>query len=603
LEATIMVTIMKFPYGISDFYKLISEGYFYVDRTDRIPVLEELGDQLLFLRPRRFGKSLLLSMLENYYDVAKAGEFARLFGQLAIGRNPTPRHNQYFVMRWDFSMVAAYGSADEIAQALHRHVNSRIHDFAVNYQHQLPQPIEIYPTDAVASFESALTAVRQTPYKLYLLIDEYDNFANELAMGGQPTGKERYDALLRGEGALKTLFKAVKGAASGFGLDRAFITGVSPIVLSDLTSGYNVSETISAQPEFNDLCGFREAEIATTLRQIAAACRWPEERAVEALEMARTFYNGYRFTTATDAERVYNPTLVLYFCKHFQRACGYPENMLDSNLAMDRGKIAYIASLPGGGQMILDAVNADPPIALSVLADRFGVEDMLTAVKDAPFMASFLYYFGVLTFAGRTPFGQLILSIPNLVVRRLYVERIQDLLLPDKRAQDQGRRAAERFVQTGDLGPLCDFVEQRYFKVFDNRDYQWVNELTVKTAFLALLFNDIAYIMDSEPALERTYADLTMIVRPEMRQYRLPDVLFEFKYVPLPEAGLTGAQARALSGSEVKALGPVQAQLAEARARLTGYRQVLQQRYGDRLRLRSYAVVSLGFDRLAWEEV
>jgi hypothetical protein len=421
-------------------------------------------------------------------------------------------------------------------------------------------------------------------------------------MGGRPAGKERYDALLRGEGALKTLFKAVKGAASGFGLDRVFITGVSPIVLSDLTSGYNVARSVQLQPALHNLCGFTEAETAAALDEIAATCRFSPERAAEALTMMRTFYNGYRFSYEPRPQ-VYNPTLALYFMQEFQQGCRYPENMLDSNLAMDRGKIAYITSLPGGGQVLLDALNGEPPVALSALADSFGVEDMLTAVKDTPFMASFLYYFGVLTFASRTPFGQLILSIPNLAVRRLYVERIQDLLLPDKRGQDEGRMTAERFLQTGDLGPLCAFVEQRYFKVFANRDYRWANELTVKTAFLTLLFNDIAYIMDSEEALARGYADLTMIVRPEMRQYQLPDVLFEFKYVALPEAGLTGEQARALSVAELQALAPVQGKLAEARGRLHGYRQTLQQHYGARLRLRSYAVVALGFDRLVWEEI
>jgi hypothetical protein len=593
---------MKFPYGISDFYQVITEGYFYVDRTDRIPVIEELGKQLLFLRPRRFGKSLLLSMLENYYDVAKADEFARLFGHLAIGQQPTARHNQYFVMRWDFSMVAAHGSADDIAQALHRHVNGRIQDFATYYQPFLPGPIQIFPTDAVASFQSALTAVRQTPYKLYLLIDEYDNFANELAMGGLPTGQARYDALLRGEGALKTLFKAVKGGASGFGLDRVFITGVSPIVLSDLTSGYNVARDIYLQAVLQDLCGFTEAEIAAALRQVVEGCQFPIERAGEALDMMRTFYNGYRFSPDVKAP-VYNPTLALYFMQEFQQNCRYPSNMLDSNLAMDRGKIAYIASLPGGGQVLLDALNGEPPVALPALADRFGVEDMLMVVKDARFMASFLYYFGVLTFGGRMPTGELILSVPNVVVRRLYVERIQDLLLPNRQVLDEGRAPARALWQTGDLGPLCAFIEQRYFKVFDNRDYRWANELTVKTAFLTLLFNDIAYIVDSEPALERAYADLTLIIRPEMRQYQLLDILLEFKYVALAEAGLTGAQARALSAVEVAALPPMQAKLAEARARLAGYRQALQDRYGARLRLRSYAVASLGFERLAWVEV
>lgn len=594
---------MKFPYGVSDFYQIVTEDYFYVDRTDRISLLEDLGKQLLFLRPRRFGKSLLLSMLETYYDVAKADQFESLFGRLAIGHAPTSLHNQYFVMRWDFSLVAAQGAADDITLALYRHVNARVHDFAVRYQDRLSSPIQIFPTDAVASFESALTAMRQTPHRLYLLIDEYDNFANELAMGGQPTGKQRYDALLRGEGALKTLFKAIKGAASGFGLDRVFITGVSPVVLSDLTSGYNVSETITLQPEFNDLCGFHEAEISVTLRQIATACGWAEAQAAEALEMVRTFYNGYRFTTATAAERVYNPTLALYFFKHFQRTCSYPENMLDSNLAMDRGKIAYIASLPGGGQVILDAVNGAPALAVSALADRFGVEDMLTAVKDAPFMASFLYYFGVLTFSGRTPTGELILSIPNLVARKLYIERIQDLLLPDRQVLDEGRQAARVLWQTGDLQPLCDFIEQRYYPVFDNRDYRWVNELTVKTTFLTLLFNDIAYIMDSEAVLARTFADLTMIVRPEMRQYQLLDILLEFKYVSLQEANLTGAAARQLSAAAVAELPQIQAKLAEVRETLPGYRARLLAHYGSRLRLRTYGVVSLGFDRLVWAEL
>jgi hypothetical protein len=505
-------------------------------------------------------------------------------------------------MRWDFSLVAAHGSTEEIARALHDHVNGRIARFAEYYQEYLAASIPIYPHNAVASFESLLTAISSAPYHLYLLIDEYDNFANELAMGGRPAGKERYDALLRGEGALKTLFKAVKAGASGFGLDRVFITGVSPIVLSDLTSGYNVARSVQLQPALHDLCGFTEAEIAAALDELVAACGCPPERATEALTMMRTFYNGYRFSYEARPP-VYNPTLALYFMQEFQQGCHTPEDMLDSNLAMDRGKLAYIASLPGGGQVLLDALNGAPPVALSTLANSFGVEDMLTVTKDTPFMASFLYYFGVLTFAGRTPFGQHILSIPNLAVRRLYVERIQDLLLPDKRGQDEGRRAAERFLQTGDLGPLCAFVEQRYFKVFDNRDYRWANELTVKTAFLTLLFNDIAYIMDSEPALERAYADLTMIVRPEMRQYQLPDVLFEFKFVALPEVGLTGEQARALSAAELRALSPMRAQLAEARSRLQSYRQALQQRYGDRLRLRCYAVVALGFDRLAWEAV
>ena len=592
---------MKFPYGLCDFHKIITEGYFYVDRTGRIPLIEEAGSQLLFLRPRRFGKTLLLSTLENYYDVAKADEFETLFGHLAIGQNPTVRHNQYFVLKWDFSAVSSLGEVHEIQRVLYNHINGCIEQFVVHYRDLLDYEIALDPTDALRSFHSLLAAIQHTPYRLYLLIDEYDNFANEVMMGSREISQTHYKTLLYGEGALKTVFKAVKAASAGQGLDRVFITGVSPVVLSDVTSGYNVAKNVYLKPEFNDLCGLRESEVAGTLEQIAADCDLPPEKAIEALTMMRTFYNGYAFSYDADY-LVYNPTLVLYFMEHFQDRCQYPRKMLDSNLAMDRGKIAYISRLPNGGQLILDALNEAQPLNIQELADRFGVEDMLDAMKDEAFMASLLYYFGVLTLSGHTALGKLILRIPNLVVRRLYVERIRTLLLPDF-DRDAALRAAETFYSTGDLQPVCDFVEQRYFKVFDNRDYRWTNELTIKTAFLTLLFNDIFYVMDSEPALERDYADLTMIVRPDMRQYQLLDILIEFKYVGLAEAKVSGAEARELSVDEVKALAPVQQKLVQSKAKLEGYRRALEAAYGGVLRLRTYSVVALGFDRLVWDKV
>ena len=592
---------MKFPYGICDFYKIMTENYFYVDRTSRIRLIEEIGPQLLFLRPRRFGKSLLLSMLENYYDVARADEFETLFGHLAIGQNPTPRHNQYFVLKWDFSGIDSWGDVSQIRQALHNHINGCIEQFAVYYRDLLNYDLELNPTDALRSLQSVLAAVQQTPYQLYLLIDEYDNFANEVMMASQPTDRERYESLLYGEGLLKTIFKAVKAASAGRGLDRVFITGVSPVVLSDITSGYNVAENIYFKPQFNDLCGFWESEIQSALKEMVKECNLPVEQAAQALSMMRTFYNGYAFSPGK-VDFVYNPTLALYFMKNFQEICQSPEEILDSNLTMDREKLAYISKLPGGGQLILDALNEDQPLTVQRLANRFSLADMLAATKDRSFMASLLYYFGILTFGGRTVFGELILKIPNLVVRELYVACLQDMLLPDAQDKDEGRQAARTLYQTGDLQPLCDFVEQRYFKAFDNRDYLWANELTIKTAFLTLLFNDLFYIIDSETALERSYADLTLILRPEMRRYQLLDLLLEFKYVSLAEAGLTGDEAQTLRREQIKDLAPVQQKLQAAQTKLRSYRQILQAHYGEPLRLRSYAVVSLGFERLVWAE-
>jgi hypothetical protein len=589
---------MKFPYGISDFQSIISENYFYIDRTDRIRLIEEAGKQLLFLRPRRFGKSLLLSMLDNYYNVAKADQFKALFGHLAIGQNPTSLHNQFFVMKWDFSAVDPQGSPEEIKNSLHRYINGRIQNFAVNYQNLLPLKIQIEPVDAFASFQSLLTAVQQTSYPLYLLIDEYDNFANELIMDETEPDNRRYKALLYGEGALKSIFKMIKSASSAGGLARVFMTGVSPIVLSDITSGYNIAENISLDQELNDLCGFWESEIETTLKEIAAECNFPDVEVTKALDMMRTFYNGYCFSYRKES-LLYNPTLAIYFFKKFQKNCQYPDNMLDSNLAMDRGKIRYISQLPGGEEVIIRALNDDEPLSITVLADRFGVEDMLYMKKDETFMVSLLYYFGVLTLKGTTGVRKKILKIPNLVIEKLYVEQLQDMFIPDF---NEARRVAELFYTRGDIKSLCEFMETRYFKVFDNRDYRWANELTVKTAFVIFLFNDLYYIMDSETAVDRKYIDLTLIVRPDMRSYELRDIVLEFKYVSLAEAGLPAEKAKNMSREELSTIPIVKQKLLASSIQLDLYRDSLEKKYSHQLQLNSYSIIAIGFERLLWKE-
>jgi len=590
---------MKFPYGISDFDALITRQLYYADRTDRILLLEDAGDQLLFLRPRRFGKSLLLSMLENYYDLNKSDRFEQLFGELAIGKNPTAGHNRYLVLKWDFSGVSPQGDSEEIRRNLYRYLNLRISAFSDYYRDTLREGLQIDPQDALASFQSLLNAVQQTGHPLYLLIDEYDNFANELMMGRRATEESRYQAISSGEGCMKALFKTIKMAASGQGLGRVFITGVSPVAMSDLTSAYNVAKNIYLQARFNALCGFREAEITAMAVRIGEECDLPQSQMDESLSMMRTFYNGYRFSRRAE-EPIYNPTLALYFLEEFQRECRYPDEILDSNLAMDRGKMHYIARLPEGRQLIFDALAEHEPVHVRRLADRFGVEDMLYAPKDTGFVASLLYYFGILTLDGMTPFGELILTIPNLVIRKLYAEQIQEMLLPEGRDLDLARRAAEALYQRGDLQPLCDFVEQKYFRVFSNRDYAWSNELTVKTAFLTLLFNDTLYIMESETELERGHADLTMIVRPDMRQYRILDILIEFKFVSLKEAGLDGKTLAQMDREELRVLPAVQIKQREAEAGLVRYRTKLKTKFGDLPRLNSFSVVAVGFERLVF---
>ncbi len=589
---------MHFPYGIADFAALIDEAYFYVDRTDRIPLLENAGKQLLFLRPRRFGKSLWLSTLENYYDLARADDFERLFGGLKIGQNPTPRRNRYFILNLNFSVVDPQGDSDAVRASLFHHLNIQIKATVARYGDWLEGRVDIEPNDGIASFQSLTSAISQTPYKLYLLVDEYDNFANEVMISPW-RGTDRYQRLVENEGTIKTFFKAVKAGAEGRGVDRVFLTGISPVVLSDMTSGYNVAEDLSQRPRFHDLCGFTETELCVALEAVAVAHDLDAGQVDTALTLMRDFYNGYSFTPQRD-ERVYNPTLVLYFLKRLAEDGVFPIRLLDDNLAMDRNRIQYVARLPHGEALVNRTLNPAEPLAVAQLVNRFGVQDMLTAPKNPDFLATLLYYFGVLTLTGRDALGKLQLAIPNQVIRKLYVERLQEQLLPRYEDQEQRQAVVERFYATGDLGPLCDLLEQTYFKVFDNRDLRWSNELVVKTAFLVVLFNDAFYIMDSEPALGRGYGDLMLRVRPDMRQYQLLDHLLEFKTVGLKAVGLTSAELAGKTQDELRALPVVAEQLREAEMQLTAYRETLKRTDGESLKLRTHAVVSIGLERLVW---
>jgi len=190
------------------------------------------------------------------------------------------------------------------------------------------------------------------------------------------------------------------------------------------------------------------------------------------------------------------------------------------------GILTFLSRLPNGRAIIWQALNETPPLILSLLANRFGVDQMLKTTQSNQFIVSLLYYLGIVTLDGETALGELRFKIPNLVVRKLYVEHLFEMLLPQDTEREAIREMAKYFYQTGDLQSLCDFMEERYFKVFDNRDYKTAKSLTIKTAFLTALFDEVWYMMDSETPSKRRYADLTMIIRPDFRQLPLRNFLF-----------------------------------------------------------------------------
>jgi hypothetical protein len=544
-------------------------------------------------------------MLENYYDIAKKDMFEKLFGHLHIGKNPTPLHNQYFILKLDFSCIGAYGDTDALQHFLMDYVNERIKKFCFDYKHIISEPVEINPNNAVASIESLLKIVSHYETSIFLLIDEYDNFANELMLNktiSNPDKDDPYTLFVKKDGPLRTLFKALKSGTNSDGFDKTFITGVSPVVMSDITSGYNIAKNRYLDIRFHRLCGFTSEEVQQCIKKIVSECDLPPDMADKTYEMMKIYYNGYRFCDEAN-EYLYNPTLCLYFLEALQDFCKFPKEMMDDNLAVDTQKITYISNLPIGDPLITDLMQKNASIHIQNVQSRFGIDDLLMdQSKDHQFIASYLYYVGALTMADVTEDGDLALKIPNLVMKSLYIDRIRMMLLENPAIRDNGIQSAKKLYQKGDIQPLCDFVINHYFKILSNRDYAWANELTVKIAFLTLLYNDILYIMDSETEIDRRYTDLTMIIRPDKRHFKIFDILIEFKYVALGDAKLTGEKVRSMDQKELDHLSCIKESMDAAIKQANQYADALKQKYSE-LRLKSFAVVVLGFDRISWQAI
>ncbi len=596
--------MIQFPYGIADFQGIRNEGMFYLDRTSGIRDVERLGRTLVFLRPRRFGKSLWLQTLATYYDLLLKEEFDAFFDDLAAGKAPTPQRNRYFVLQWNFSEVSARGSVDRIAGNLHDYVNQQIEDFLVSYDRHLTGVVKI-EADARGTLRHLLTRIRQTPFKLCLLIDEYDNFVNEVMVKDAAT----YWALFDNDGPFKELFKSVKSGTEGKGLDRVFVTGVSPVALNDLTSGFNNADDVSHHPTLASLCGFQEAEIRGALERIAGE-RSLEASPEELLDVMRTWYNGYRFTEDSE-DLVYNPTNVLYFLKHLAELGMPPRALHDQNLRADRSKLTFLARTTAGSGVIEQLTEGDGTVKIRRLETGFSLDDLLTRIgEDDQFVASFLYYMGLLTRTRDVPPR---LRIPNLVVRKLFLDRLLEIFLPQPGEYRAAQRAADAFFEDGDLTHLLVLFEQSLLPVLSNRDRgaapqrpglggSGVNEMVLKALFLSILFDDTRYVVFSELELRQRYADLCLLVRPEMRRHGFFDVIFELKLVRRAELGKKGDELRAMDDEALRALTPVATAFAAARKQALAYRGALARKLGE-VAPRCYVVVAVGLERVLGEEV
>ncbi len=525
--------MLKLPYGVSNFSQLAKEKYYFVDRTPFIAQLEQMNERYLFyLRPRRFGKTLFVSMLQTYYGLEYAAQFADIFGNYLIGQQPTELANHYLVLKLDFSRINTQTRESTFAGFL-ENVKQGVSHFLSAYQAHYTEDDHQYIFSAeepsvVLSRLFERTKNHQSAgefqHKIYLLIDEYDHFANELVA----FRLEEFKSSVSRNGFVRKFYETIKSATGDGVVDRIFITGVSPLTLDSLTSGFNIGKHLSLDIQFHNMLGFSEEEVATILTGVGVE----KSRLPHTLADLRQWYDGYLFNSKAKA-RLYNPDMVLYFASEFSRIREYPEELLDINIASDYGKLRELFRVEGQEVQnleVLDELITKGQVSAQ-LTRQFSFEKDFT--RDD--LISLLFYLGIVTIKA-AELSRYIFEPPNFVITQLYFTYFQQIVLrrasiraDDLRIYDQVLKLA----QENDIAPLIEVVEAILLQL-SNRDAAGFDEKYVKAIFASLLYPTQIYTISSEYETDRRYVDLLLTRRPPIDpNYQFA---FELKYLKQQDA-------------------------------------------------------------------
>ena len=397
----------KLPYGISNYEELITENYYYVDKTMYIEKLESIPEKrVMFLRPRKFGKTLFTSMIEYYYDINQKEKFDILFENTYIGKNPTKLKNRYHILRFNFSGIdtsneetTINGFRNSVAVSIQSFVHSYKLDFFIN--------MEQSAEDMLNSLFEAFK-FQKAGEKIYVIIDEYDHFANEL-LGFQT---DKFKELVSRNGKVRKWYEILKKGTETV-VDRIFITGVAPITLDSLTSGFNIGKDITQDEEFNEMLGFSRKE----LEELLTDQEITKENQEIILPIMKENYDGYKFSVNAE-EKIYNSNMCLYFLSDYVRLKRIPEKLIDVNIASDYSKLSKMLSLSKGEkkQEILEKTISGDGIVTEI-TEKF---NPAVEFQDKEF-ASMLFYLGYLTIADEK-LGMPELKIPNKVMNQIYSE-------------------------------------------------------------------------------------------------------------------------------------------------------------------------------------
>mgnify|MGYP000638981777 FL=1 len=403
----------RIPYGMQNFEDVIKEDCYYVDKTPFIEDIEDSNMYFFFLRPRRFGKSLTVSMLENYYDINKKDKFDEIFGKLYIGENPTPEHNSYLIIHLNFAIIV--GNLNDYKHGMDNYCRTQFNYFADVYSHLLPEGTKEglnQQEDAVNQLNYLCTQSKKSGQKIYLFIDEYDHFTNQIL--AHKEHEQRYRIQTHGEGYLRKFFDTVKGAA-GDTLARVFVTGVSPVTMDDLTSGFNIGTNYSLAPEFNEMTGFTENEVRDMLGYYSSVL--PFNHSVdELIKVMKPWYDNYCFAEEEYGKTtMYNSVMVLNFLdKYIRNNYDIPKNMVESNVRIDYDKVRML--IRHDKEFAHDASIIQQLVTQGFVTGKLVENFPAERINDPDNFLSLLFYFGMVTIDGDYK-GVTKFIIPNEVVR------------------------------------------------------------------------------------------------------------------------------------------------------------------------------------------
>ena len=510
----------KLPNGISNYETIVRENYIYVDKTMYIEKLENLSDRtIMLLRPRKFGKTLFTSTLECYYDVSKKKEFETLFANTYIGKNPTKSKNSYHILRFNFSGIST-NTVEEAIKGFREKVDLGIDRFVNNYG------IDFY-NNPEQSTEGVLGSIfeafrNQKPKeKIYVIIDEYDHFANELL--GFKT--DEFKNLVAKNGKIRKWYEILKEGTESV-VDRIFITGVAPITLDSTTSGFNIARDITKDINFNDMLGFCKDDVKYLMTELEIDERMQDKL----LPIIKTNYDGYIFSNKIKGDlnkyKIYNSNMTLYFLNSYKEQSGIPEELVDINILSDYGKIEAFMDLCQDMNKIdiLEKIVAGEPVE-SELTEKFNAE-IAFGEKE---LISLLYYLGYLTIR-ENEFGILKFGSPNDVIRKIYSEYFLEYIKRKAGIKEElkiGDMTKEILLE-GKIDKAIEILGQ-YLKGLSNRDYTRFDEKYIKVIFYTICRMLGAVYVKSELEIEGKYSDILLIPREKIEERY--GVLIEFKYI------------------------------------------------------------------------